>query len=321
MYETLIKHCLRLAKQNEGLTAENPSVGCVIVKNGIILSTGITNKNGRPHAESLAIDSCQNKKELIGSEIYVTLEPCSHFGKTGPCAQKIIDAGISKVIIGAQDQDERVNGKGIEMLKNAGLEVMVLDHKEIDEFYEPYFFTRNNKQCFVTAKIASSLDGKIATSTLDSKWITDEKTRLFTNFLRKKFNGILVGGKTFKTDNPNLTCRVNGLEDFSPKRFIYSTQNIKQDGFTTVFGEALEVCKNLYMEHEINHLLIEGGANCISKFLEAGCINQFLFCVGQKIIGTDGISSLNIQGRKKISDTISFSSFKEIFPMVFLAKQ
>ena len=171
---------LNLAKKHNGITASNPSVGCVITKDGKIISTATTAVSGRPHAESVALSL---NYDFTGSSMFVTLEPCSHFGKTSPCVEKIIKAGIKQVFIGMQDPDTRVNGIGIETLKKAGIEVFCgLLEAEVKQFYKPYVFFKTNKRPFVTGKIACSMDGKIATFSHESKWITSPLQNTFTNF-------------------------------------------------------------------------------------------------------------------------------------------
>ncbi len=218
-----ISYALNLAKKNLGKTAPNPVVGCVIVKNGEIISTGVTAENGRPHAEKIAIEKITDKKTLEGATLYATLEPCSHFGQTPPCIDEIIKNKFKKVVIATQDPDERVNGEGIKKLRQAGIDVVCgILEKEAQEINRGFFKAKKTGLPFVTLKLATSLDGKIATKTFDSKWITSEKARQFSHHLRAINDAILVGANTVRKDDPMLDCRIAGLESFSPKRVIIS---------------------------------------------------------------------------------------------------
>ena len=195
--EKFINLALNLSRKNIGITNENPSVACVIVKNNTIISTGITAKNGRPHAEIDAINKIFDKKIFEGATIYVSLEPCSHFGKTPPCAEEIIKNKFSRVVICTIDPDTRVRGNGVEILQKSGIKVEVgIGEKEAQEINRAFFKTKLQNKPFVTLKIATSLDGKIATKNFQSKWITSENSRKFGNFLRSKNQAILVGANT-----------------------------------------------------------------------------------------------------------------------------
>ena len=212
-----LKLALNLAKQHEGLTRENPSVGCVIVKNNKILSLSNTSINGRPHAEVNAI-RLANTNDLKGSTIYVTLEPCTHHGKTPPCTDLIIKKGISKIVYGSNDIDKRTANKLKKVLRKYNIFTKKVNMKEINDFYKSYFYIRKNKLPYITAKLACSNDYYIYSK--KNKNITNKLSRKTSNLLRYKNNAILITSKTLNKDNPFLNCRINGLEDFSPIKII-----------------------------------------------------------------------------------------------------
>ena len=219
-----VKYATRMAKINLGNTAENPSVGCVIVKNNQIISTATTAVYGRPHAEIIAIDKVKNKQMLVGATMYITLEPCSHYGKTNPCVLSIIKHQFAKVVVFHQDIDNRVNGLGIKALQEANIEVVLLDGLQEEAKDRFFFYATQQKKAWLTAKIATSLDGKIATKNQQSKWITSHQTRQYGNWLRSKYQAIMVGANTIKQDDPSLDCRMEGLQHLSPIKIIVSTK-------------------------------------------------------------------------------------------------
>jgi len=297
-------YALNLAQKNLGKTAPNPVVGCVIVFDGKIISSGVTQFGGRPHAEKIAIDKISDKKILAESVIYVTLEPCSHFGQTAPCVDEIIKNKFKKVVIAAQDPDLRVNGNGIKKLREAGIDVVcgVLE-KEAREINRGFFTAKKLGRPFVTLKLATSLDGKIATKNFDSKWITGEKARNFAHLLRAKNDAILVGNNTFKKDNPRLDCRLPGLEEFSPKIIILSHQN---------FSGNLEDILSKICVDGVNSLLIEGGQNVATQFLQKNLVDELIWIRSPKIIGDDGISAIGEMGFEKISEVLNNFKRREI---------
>jgi len=208
---------LTLANVRHGLTGENPSVGCVIVKNDEIISIGQTGYNGRPHAEYNAI---KNSNEILkGSTMYVTLEPCNHYGQTPPCTKEIIKNKISKIIYSVEDVDEKVKGKSLKILNSKNVIVKKgLLYESIIDFYKPYFFNRKNKMPYVTGKIAISKNNLIYSK--GTKRITNIHSDKLTHFLRYKNDSLMISYKTLNQDNPKLDCRLEGLNKFSPKRII-----------------------------------------------------------------------------------------------------
>ena len=225
---------LSLASARHGLTGENPSVGCVIVKNDEIISIGQTGYNGRPHAEYNAI---KNSNEILdGSTMYVTLEPCNHYGKTPPCTKKIIKNKIKEIIYSVDDVDKKVKGKSFKILKSKNIIVKKgLLSKEINNFYEPYFFNRKNKIPYVTGKIAVSKNDLIYSK--GTKRITDIHSDKLTQLLRFKNDSLMISYKTLNEDNPKLNCRIDGLHRFSPKRIILDN-NLEMNINSYIFTSA-----------------------------------------------------------------------------------
>ena len=207
--EQYMEYALNLAKKGEGHVAPNPMVGAVIVKNGRIIGEGYHEKYGEAHAEVNAIQRATEAVE--GATIYVTLEPCAHYGKTPPCAQLLIDSKIKRVVIGCLDPNRLVGGQGVQMLKEAGLSVTVgVLQNECEKINEIFMHYITQKQPFVIMKTAMTLDGKIASVTGDSKWITGSKAREQVHKLRHRVSGIMVGIETVLVDNPFLSCRIPG---------------------------------------------------------------------------------------------------------------
>ena len=212
-----MKLALNLASARKGLTGENPSVGCLIVKNDKIISIGQTGFGGRPHAEHNAIKNSLEK--LKGSKMYVTLEPCNHYGKTPPCTNSIIKSGISEIIYGMDDIDKKVKGKSFKILSNQKIKVKKgLLKTEAKNLYDTYIVNRNKKLPYVTGKIAVSKNKLIYSK--GTKRITDKSSDKLTHYLRYKNDSIMISSKTLNIDNPKLNCRLKGFEKFSPKRII-----------------------------------------------------------------------------------------------------
>ncbi len=301
---SFISYALNLAQKNAGGTSPNPVVGCVITRDNVIISSGVTAIGGRPHAERIAIDKVENKKLLNGATIYVTLEPCSHFGQTSPCVDEIIKHKFAKIVICSTDPDSRVNGNGIKKLEEAGIEVVagVMD-QEARELNRGFFMAKTQQRPLVTLKLATSLDGKIATHNFDSKWITQNRARNYSHLLRAKNDAILVGANTYKKDNPSLDCRIAGLEIFSPKIIILSHQNFS--------GELEEILQKICADG-INSLLVEGGRNVATQFLQKNLVDELVWIRSPKIIGEDGISAVGEMGFQKISEILNNFKRREI---------
>ena len=337
-----VNYAIKMAKINLGNTAENPSVGCVIVKDNQVISTATTAVGGRPHAEIVAINKVANKQNLIGATMFVTLEPCCHYGKTNPCVLSIIEHKIAKVVICQQDIDLRVNGLGIKALQEAKIEVVVLNtfQEAQDKFF---FYAKMHQKSWLTAKIATSLDGKIATKSQKSKWITSQKARQYSNRLRSQYQAMMVGANTVRQDNPSLDCRIAGLENLSPIKIIVSA-NLDFTFCETVFNSQTSVyvittvhqqenkqlqqwlnknqhnqaiflphqnglfdlelvLKKLY-QHNINSVLLEGGAKLFTGFLQQNLVQELIWIKSQKIIGNEGLSAVQNLNILEINDAL-----------------
>ena len=314
---------LALAKENVGLTKENPSVGCVLVKNNQIISTGVTSMNGRPHAEFNAIKNCVLNPK--GSTAYVTMEPCTHKGKTNPCSSLLIKSKIKKICFSVSDVDERTSNKALKIFKSKGIAVSKgILKKELNKFYSSYLFNRKYKLPYVTGKIACSRDNFIKSK--NNRYISDESSLNVTHLLRYKNDGILVSYKTINSDNPKLDCRLNGLEKFSPKIFVidknlmikkssyiinslnkkktfifYNCSKTKKIKFLKKKGiklikmhydnhnqfNLLDILKHIY-KLKVYNLLVEGGSHLSKNFLDKNLFNQFYLFKSFKNIKSNG---------------------------------
>ena len=211
---------LSLGRRGLGRVWPNPAVGCIIVKDGQIIGRGWTADGGRPHAEPQALSEAG--KAARGATAYVTLEPCAHHGKTPPCAEALVAAGIARVVIAAGDPDPRVAGRGVVILKSAGIEVETGVLQAEADIDHAGFFSRITKgRPFVTLKIASSLDGRIATATGESRWITGPQARRAVHALRARHDAVMIGGGTARADDPMLDIRDLGLSK-QPVRVVIS---------------------------------------------------------------------------------------------------
>jgi diaminohydroxyphosphoribosylaminopyrimidine deaminase/5-amino-6-(5-phosphoribosylamino)uracil reductase len=317
-HEFYMDLALNNARTMKGQTDPNPLVGSVIVNDQRIVGIGAHLKAGEPHAEIHAIRMAGEMAR--GGTIYVTLEPCSHHGRTGPCAQAIIDAGIRKVVVATLDPNPIVSGNGVKMLENAGIEVIVgireEESRKMNEVFNKFIV---KKQPFVTLKAASTLDGKIATHSLDSKWITSADARLDVHQLRSEHMAILVGVGTVIEDNPELTARIpNGrnplrivldstlripmdaklITDGLAETWIFTSQNYNQKKRhqleslgISVFETSGEIrvdvqdVVRILGEKSISSLFIEGGGTINSAFLEQGLIDKVVLYFAPKLIG------------------------------------
>jgi diaminohydroxyphosphoribosylaminopyrimidine deaminase/5-amino-6-(5-phosphoribosylamino)uracil reductase len=214
---------LALARRNLGRTWPNPSVGCVLVRDNRLLANGWTQEGGRPHAEAHAISRA--RESLNDATAYVSLEPCSHHGRTPPCADALIAAGIKRAVIGTGDPDSRVAGQGIARLKQAGIDVVMgVCATEAEEVAAGFFTRIHHGRPLVTLKLASSLDGRIALASNESRWITGPAAREHGHFLRATNDAIAVGIGTALADDPLLNCRLPGLEERSPLRIVFDAK-------------------------------------------------------------------------------------------------
>lgn len=217
-----MRHALGLAARNLGRTWPNPAVGAVLVKNGHVIGRGWTQMGGRPHAESVALQ--QAGAEAHGATLYVTLEPCAHTGQTPPCAEAVARAGIARAVVACRDPDARVDGRGVAMLRQAGIAVTEGVLEAEAQALNAGFFSRIQKnRPFVALKIASTLDGNIALENGHSQWITGAPARAYGHMLRARHDAVLTGIGTILADDARLDCRLNGLETRSPQRVVMDT--------------------------------------------------------------------------------------------------
>lgn len=215
--EDYMRRALELAELGAGYTNPNPMVGCVVVKGDRIISEGYHEKYGEFHAERNALTRC--REDAAGADLYVTLEPCCHYGKTPPCTEIIIEKKIARVFVGSLDSNPLVAGKGVQILRDAGIQVETgILEEECKKLNEVFYHYMATKLPFVVMKYAMSLDGKIACATGDSKWVTGEAARRHVHELRKRYKGIMVGIGTVLADDPMLNCRV--AEGADPVRIV-----------------------------------------------------------------------------------------------------
>jgi diaminohydroxyphosphoribosylaminopyrimidine deaminase/5-amino-6-(5-phosphoribosylamino)uracil reductase len=257
----------------------NPAVGAVIVKDGVAVGEGYTQEPGKEHAEIVALKSAgENAKD---ADLYVTLEPCSHYGRTPPCVDAIIKAGIKKVYYGYLDPNPEVSGKGIEKLKDAGIEVERenLDGL-IDNFYESYHWFVKNRTPFITLKIAQTMDGFIANSDRTTLKITGEESQTELHRLRSFCDAVVVGGGTFRTDNPQLTVR--NVKGANPEKIIFSRDNFSGGTFEENWNSMIADCS----EKGMHHILVEAGTTLAKNLFETeNSFQQFLLWTSPLRIG------------------------------------
>ncbi len=292
-----MRSALNLARQGLGRTAPNPTVGCVIIKDNHVVGRGCTAISGRPHAETIALDMAGEQAK--GATVYVTLEPCAHEGKTPPCANALIKAGVKKVFVAIKDTDSRVSGRGIEMLQEAGVEVEVgLLEKEAYELNKGFFLRHSKNRPFISLKTATTSNGKIADAQGQSKWITGELARARAHLIRAQHDAIAVGVNTVLVDNPSLTTRLDGVEHRS--KIIVFDKNKRLMGNERIFDNDPIVITNPDL-HEamaeltslgITRLLVEGGARLVSAFLKENLYDQFYWFKAPKVMADDGLDAI-----------------------------
>ncbi|USI79447.1 MULTISPECIES: bifunctional diaminohydroxyphosphoribosylaminopyrimidine deaminase/5-amino-6-(5-phosphoribosylamino)uracil reductase RibD [unclassified Sphingopyxis] len=295
-------NAIALSQRGRPVSAPNPNVGCLIVKQGKIVARGWTQRGGRPHAEAIALAAAGEAAR--GATAYVTLEPCAHESPRGPaCSDSLIAAGIARVVIAAQDPDPRTDGKGIARLQAAGIEVVFnLLPGAARSAMAPWWTRRAEARPFVTLKLATSLDGCIARADGSSRWITGERARAHGHLERAQHQAILVGRGTFEADAPKLDVRLPGLEDRSPKKLLL-TSGAAPDGWTAIASpEAIE---------GVDSILVEGGAGAASAFLTADRVDRLLLYRapiliggGKAALGDIGLTDLaDAHGRWRLSDS------------------
>ncbi len=334
---------LRLAEKGRGMVSPNPMVGTVVVRNGKVVGMGYHAALGKPHAEVEALRGAGSK--AMGSTTYLNLEPCYHWGRTPPCVEELIKAKVKEVVVAMRDPNPRVRGKGISKLRSAGIKVRVgILRKEAEKLNESFIKYITKGMPFVILKAALSLDGKIATKTGDSKWITGKEVRDYVHRLRSQVDGILVGINTILKDDPLLTVRRKKKEgrgkkpirvivdsqariplkarvlrslDLNPT-IIATTRNAPKKRIKTLEEKGAEVIlmgkskkvdlKGLMKKlgkREVSSLLIEGGGEIIASALKERIVDKILFFLAPKLIGgRDAITPIEGEGIKRLSEAI-----------------
>ena len=328
-HETYIKRCLQIAKNGLGNTRPNPMVGSVIVHDNKIIGEGFTSPYGGNHAEVNAINSVSNKDLLKEATIYVTLEPCSHFGKTPPCSDLIIKHKIPNVVIGCVDDNEKVAGKGIKKLIDAGCTVTVgILENECKEHHKRFFTFHNKKRPYIILKWAETSNGFIAPETKNEQkpvWITNTYSRQLVHKWRAEEQAILVGTNTVLEDNPSLTTRdwtgknpvrivIDKDEKLSKKlhafnedseTILISKNNID---FTKSIGEQIAY---LLFKNDINSIIIEGGAKTLQTFIDENLWDEARIFTGQTTF-KNGIKAPKFKGQL-ISETVILKDTLKIY--------
>jgi diaminohydroxyphosphoribosylaminopyrimidine deaminase / 5-amino-6-(5-phosphoribosylamino)uracil reductase len=294
--QNYMNYAFRLGRRALGTTAENPAVGCVIVDQGRVVGVGCTRAGGRPHAEVVALAMAGSSAN--GATAYVTLEPCAHHGKTGPCAEALITAGIARVVIAVEDPDPRVAGKGTELLRSAGIAVeSAFDAAAGREAHAGFFSRMIRKRPQVILKLAVSSDFKIAAGLGVQTQITGEHVKNRVHLMRAQSDAILVGMGTVLADNPELTCRLPGLEQRSPKPYVYGhgplpAQSHMALQLAQLVDDPLPQILSAMADDGINTLMVEGGAKTARRFLEANLIDEFHIFTAPIKLGPNAVDAL-----------------------------
>jgi diaminohydroxyphosphoribosylaminopyrimidine deaminase / 5-amino-6-(5-phosphoribosylamino)uracil reductase len=321
-----MRAALALARRGLGQVAPNPAVGCVIAKGGRILGRGWTQPGGRPHAEAVALEEAG--EEARGANVYVTLEPCSHQGETPPCAEALIRAQVARCFIALEDPDPRVKGGGAAKLRDAGIEVVTgLMTEEAARLNEGYLLHRRDGRPLVSLKLATTLDGRIATDSGESRWITGELARAAGHRLRATHDAVMVGGGTARSDNPRLDCRLPGLEQRTPLRVVmdgslslplthdlvasaskrptllitrkgqdssrlraYLDSGIEVETLESSARGMIDVtaAMKLLAGRGITRVLVEGGGQMAASLMRADLVDRLYWFRAAKVIGAEG---------------------------------
>lgn len=320
----LLNECIELAKRGLGRTSPNPMVGCIVYKDGKIIGRGYHQGSGKPHAEPNAIEDAErNGHDVAGSIIFCSLEPCCHKDKkTPPCTDLLIKKKVSKVICAALDPNPKVAGKGLEVLRENGIDCEgdILKEQE-NELNKVFRINMIEKRPYIHLKIAQTLDGKISDFESKSKWITDEAARVDSHFLRALYDGILVGANTIKQDNPSLNLRFGFEKDYqSPTPIILGRDKKALQGYKifqnseTIFMSLAErslkdIMRALYNEKKICSILVEGGSHIIGEFFKNFLFDELSIYIAPKIFGKGKSSfgslelSVNEDSRIKLLST------------------
>ena len=308
--------CIELAKNGIHTCKPNPRVGCVIVKDEKIIGEGWHKKTGGDHAEIMALKNCEVNPE--GSVVFISLEPCTHKGRTAPCIEALIDAKVSKVIFSSLDPNPKVSGKSIDILSAAGIEVSHgLLEEESRELNIGFFQRMKRNRPFIRSKIGSSLDGKIALSNGESKWITSAESREDVQHLRARSCAMMTSNQTVLLDDPSLNVRINNFSDDNQPLRVVIDSTMQCTGNEKIFqlpGKTMIHSKRVdeaLFEHlasiEINNVLVEAGPRMNGALLELNLIDELIIYMAPCILGPDAIDMFDSPVIKKLSDRYSFA--------------
>lgn len=293
--EQFMMRAIELAKLGEGLTRPNPPVGAVVVQDGRITAEGWHQKAGGDHAERACLSTLDGT--LKTATLYITLEPCSTYGRTPPCTEIILEKGVGRVVVSVVDLNPQHAGQGLEILRNAGVEVVsgicAAEGRELVAPFEKFITTG---MPYVTLKLASTLDGRIADRNGDSRWITGTEARERVQAMRRRADAIMVGAATVRADDPSLLPRP--AEGREPWRVVVgddlpsaSKMLMDQDAERTLIynGNLESMLKDLAEEHDVMHVLCEGGGKLAAALVERNLVDEFAFFMAPKLMGADGL--------------------------------
>ena len=338
--EVYMQRALDLAARGLGRTSPNPAVGAVIVRGQRVIAEGFHRKAGQPHAEIEALRALTGAAK--GATLYVNLEPCSHHGRTPPCADAVKAAGIQRVVIGMVDPNPLVKGRGVRRLRRAGIEVTTgVLQQACEQLNEDFSIFIRTGRPMVTLKLAASLDGRIATASGDSRWISGPSSRRFVHELRNQVDAIMVGAETVRTDDPQLTCRIRGGRD--PLRVILDSHlsispqaRVCTQRATATRGTLIATTETDPKRHTafqkpgveilqfaadkgrvplapllaelgkrgLKHILIEGGGQVAATALQSGLVDKILFFYGPVLLGGDGRAMIGELGIDQVASGI-----------------
>ncbi len=334
--ELFMRAALGEAAKGLGRTSPNPAVGAVLVKSGRVIARGHHERAGGPHAEVVALGAAGARAR--GADLYVTLEPCDHFGRTPPCSRAILSAGVRRVFVGSEDPNPLVSGKGVARLRRAGVEVVTgVLAPECDALNTQWFRFIRDRRPYVTLKAAVTLDGCMATRTGDSRWVTGEEARRWVHRLRDRVDAVLVGAGTARADDPRLTTRLPGGRGHDPIRVVLDTDLslparlalfrarsaaptivAHASGRTRRLGPGVELVRcrrgrggvdlrdllGKLAERGVTHLLVEGGAHVHARFLAEGLVDRVAVFVAPKLLGGEGVPLAAGPGPSRMADAL-----------------
>ncbi|WP_242394744.1 bifunctional diaminohydroxyphosphoribosylaminopyrimidine deaminase/5-amino-6-(5-phosphoribosylamino)uracil reductase RibD [Anaeromyxobacter oryzisoli] len=338
--EFFMRLAVREAQKGLGRTSPNPAVGAVLVKNGRVIARGHHARAGGPHAEVVALRAAGGLAR--GADLYTTLEPCDHQGKTPPCSLAILAAGVRRVFVGSRDPNPLVNGRGVARLERGGITVVRDVLRDACDRVNAHWFTWITEgRPHVTLKAAVTLDGRIATRTGDARWVTGEAARAWVHRLRDRVDAVLVGAGTARADDPELTTRLPGGRGHDPVRVVLDTDlelparlklfHPRSAAPTLVahassrarrFGPGVELlrCRRArgggvelrdllakLAARGVTHVLVEGGAHVHASFLEAGLVDRVAVIVAPKLAGADGLPLVARRGPARMADALRLS--------------